>query len=202
MQAGSVFRSTGCRHPTVSFTFCLWHSTAVRPRSRRDKVGPGERFGQRTGTRGSVGGVGGSGLSARALRARSPAHLRAAPWLRSVPEVRRRPLAPRHPPLRGRCAVAAPAGSRRSAPGSEVAPNSHERRPTSFPQPAPKNAKHMPGEGIYLAGGSVLSEAFSAASLEAPGPACPLGPAPFSGILNWGATSTGTLVRASVCPST
>jgi hypothetical protein len=60
-------------------------------------------------------GRGGPGLSARALRARSTAHL-------PCPSRAQRPapcLTPRPgtaPPLRRRCAVAAPAGSRRSAP--------------------------------------------------------------------------------------
>ena len=69
---------------------------------------------------------GNAGLSARALRARSTAHLRQ----RSIGQQRTQWLAPAFrtaPPLRRRCAVAAPAGSRRSAP------RRHRRVPVAVP---------------------------------------------------------------------
>ena len=80
------------------------------------------------------GGGGGMGLSARALRARPTAHL----WHRSCAQ---RPVSAAEarwcmaPPLRGRCAVAAPAGSRRSAPDA-VGGHVPRRPPAFFPRRA------------------------------------------------------------------
>ena len=66
-------------------------------RRRRHRASPGWRFALRTGTRAGRRWGGGAGLSARALRARSTAHLWRAPWLSGAPKAPRPSLALRHP---------------------------------------------------------------------------------------------------------
>jgi len=82
-------------------------------------------------------GGGGRGLSARALRARPTAHLLRFPAAErptqcSAPRLRAAP------PLGRRCAVAAPAGSRRSAPAPEARHAAIATGPAPYPlAPAP-----------------------------------------------------------------
>ena len=95
-------------------------------------VSPASRFAQRIRTGGTASG-GGPGLSARALRARPTAHL---PHVASGQRPARG-SAPRlcmAPPHCGRCAVTAPAGSRRSAPEVVACGACHGRPPPACPQ--------------------------------------------------------------------
>jgi hypothetical protein len=124
-----------------------WQSLAHRPRRGRNKVSRGWRFAQRTGTRATFGVVAEWGLSARALRARPTAHLR-APLAGLVAHRCWAPPVCPPPPLLRRCAVAAPGGSRRSAPKAVARGICHGRPSASVIRPRPTDARQLrPGEG-------------------------------------------------------
>ena len=112
----------------VTYGFPARGHPAVGLRSERGKDGQGRSVAQRTGVHQSVSGGGGMGLSARALCARSTAHLPRRPvvWRRSQ---RLAPHPPRPAALHRRCAVAAPAGSRRSAPDAGARADGRGRPP-------------------------------------------------------------------------
>jgi hypothetical protein len=125
----------------------LAHSHPL-PAGEAAQGGPGRRFAQRTGTPWDRRWGGVPGLSARALRARSTAHLRRrafARWLTQCPAPRPCPARP----LGRRCAVAAPAGSRRSAPEAAARCNGQGRTSATSVHPVypPRLPERCGGRG-------------------------------------------------------
>ena len=127
----------------------VWRSCGIRPRRGGTRCAAGGGAGddprrlRTAGKRRSAGGEG-AGLSARAPGARSTAHLRRGPGVQGPI----RCLAPRvcfRGPLGGRCAVAAPAGSRRSAPRGVAGDSCPRRRPAYDRQLGPREKTYQGG---------------------------------------------------------